>query len=366
MKKLCALISALILLTGCQTGGANGSSAASGKSSSGSKEPLSDEQINSIIKDSELGFYPITTNGVPDKILSDINQDGIDDILVLFVRADSADSTEHSDLSSKSRIFDDNEKAPEFSLIAFANYGTDLTKQSTILLGSYKAISDVKLISQKESPEDPLIVSVSFADSSRQTTKLISFKSFDLTSLLDLKRDNTSGFYLKDVNRDRIPDIIKHEKMLMDDGSHDTVLSLYSWDGNRFSFREGRQVVKELRLFLNTIKSHVEADDRESLIKTAFSPLEARRLLGQHLDTGSILKIIFKPADKQSRGIRTPKEILFAEIQENPFTLQNRSQEHQFQIFCRMIFGNLSSDFYKATIVLNENPFSNQLYYFTY
>lgn len=355
-----------ILFFSCQTTQSSRSARKTAQDSS--NQILSDDQIDSIIKDSEIGFYPVTINGKPDKLFSDIDGDGIDDILVIYVSADTVNSTELSSLQSSNRVYDETTVNSEFTLIAFANSGTDLTKQKTVLLGSYKAINKIEKISitENEGPNQPVVLSISFTDAQESTTKIVSFKGFSIATVLDLKRDGSSGFYLKDLNNDNFPEIIKYKQTHIDGVGYDTRLSLYQWDGQKYSFTDSRLIIQELNNFLSKVKSYIENDDREALLNSAFPPLKARKYLKQKLEMSAILKMIFQPADLQSKPIRKPKQILFGKVQENPFQLQNIEREQSFQIYCRMIFGNLNSDFYKATIVLNENPFTDIQYYFNW
>jgi len=367
MKKILLALALSTIFFSCQT--SMGKTKKSNNKKALVKEnsvQLNETEINSIIKDSQLGFYPITIDGIPKKLFSDINGDGIDDIIVIYAKGESLNSGELNLLASKSRLYNDNIEPSQFSLIAFANLGNDLKEKTTILLGSYKTIENIKMLRKSDSPEKPNLISLSFADPQGETTKIISFKDFNLSSVLELKKDVTSGFYLKDINRDGTPEIIKYQQVVTKNSGYDTSLSLYEWNGQKFSFTSQKYIIRELNQFLYGIKKAIENNDRVALINQAFPHLEARKYNKEKLSMKEILKLIFTPADTQTKPIRVPKEILFAELQENPFHLHNRQKKHQVEIYCRLIYGNLSSDFYKATIVLNDNPFTKKQYYFTY
>lgn len=366
MKKNFLFILLIILFLSCQTGTDISVRTKSRKKLRAEAKELTEKDIDLILKDSELGFYPVTVGGIPDKLFSDIDGDGVDDIVVLYVKSNNPNATEFDSLSKKSRAYNDNVERSQFSLIAFANSGSEIEKKATVLLGSYKVIDSIKRVKGTKNPNSPNLFSVSFYKSDGNITKMISFKNFDIASVFELKENVTSGYYLKDIDKDDIPEIIKYQQTIVRGTSFDTVLSLYKWDGEKYSFKEGKFVVSQLNSFLDSIRSCIKRGDTVSLVKNAFPFLEARKYLNLKLNMKEILKIIFAPADIHAMAIRKPKQVIFADIQENPFQLQNRNKEHSFQIYCRLIFGNLSSDFYKATIVLNDNPFSEKQYYFTY
>lgn len=330
-------------------------------------EPLSEEKIDSIIKDSQLGFYPITIEGKPDKIVSDMNGDGIKDFIVLYISTNSSTTTEKSQLSGKNRIHNSNYPANEFCLISFANIKNNhIEKKSTLFLGSYKTIQNITTLKERTKESDPMILEISFADKNINTSKVVFFRGFDIASTFEMKNDACSGYYLKDIDQDSIPEIIKYHSHKIKNRYNDTVLSLYQWDGSFFKFTQSFLIVKELKAYLNQIQNCVEKNDTEELILKLFPPLEAQKFLSQKLTSLEATKKVFKPADSQTQSLKKPKNIFFSEIPENPFTLQNQKGEKKFKLFCRIIFTNRTSDFYVTNIILNENPFSDKPFYFSY
>ena len=330
---------------------------------------LSFWQINSLIRRfGEPGSYPVHRNGRIVVLLEDIDRNGTEDAMALFVEVEEFEAADTEKVGDVSRLYDETIPPIQCTLWIFSQADLDLHPVRKVDLGMRVGFSHLEEIALSSSQADPYGVSVGFISSEGSVEEWL-FIFPDRVNRFTLRETFTTRFEVRDVDGDGVTDVLVFRKSFEEGTGYETFITWHRWSGTNFYEYETINVVRNLRDFLRKTAEHVIRGDWRLLTSHALDSRESSLAIARGLSPLRISEGIFAPDTSRVQSREIPpvhtldiERVIFPEIIENPF---QRMEAGDFLFTGTVKIIAQEGDFlYSTRIRMNENPFRNQQFTF--
>ncbi len=321
-------------------------------------------------------FYPVTTSGHPLIQLYDLTGDNQPELFLLTVKVKEKSHAKITYLSDYARLFSDNKQPIQFKLYLYGNRAGKLFLIKTYDLGERYVFKSFEQIRLNIRDKHTIIVAVGFQTQDGFEKTLFTFrgeKNFlpRLLSRFKIKENLSTKSHLTDIDDDGIIDIMVEEKGMEEGIGYETFLTWYRWRGYRFVEYSSTNVVRNLRGFLEKVKTLLIHGDYPELLQYSVDKTILKQLKNQNInDLKLLFKILgfdtyFDPVLSNPRKLFSSiKDVTFPEILENPFTKQEDGN-WGFKISYRVSIQNGISFIAESKILMMKNPFGKRQFSFT-
>jgi hypothetical protein len=330
---------------------------------------LSFWQINSILRRyGEPGSYPIHRNGRIIVLLQDIDRNGTEDAVALFVGVEEFEMADTEQVGSVSRLYDESIPPFQCTLRVFSQENFRLHPTRTVDLGVRVGFSHLEEIALSRSQSHPYGVSAGFISSEGSVEEWL-FIFPDRVNRFTLRETFTTRFEVRDVDGDGVTDVLVFRKSFEEGTGYETFIIWYRWNGRNFEEYETINVVRNLKEFLRITGEYVVEGEWSLLASHALDTKESSLAVARDLTPPRIAEGIFAPDPSRGEAGEAPpvhtldiERVIFPEIIENPF---QRMETGDFHFTGNVKIIAQEGDFlYSTRIRMTENPFRNQQFSF--
>jgi len=335
--------------------------------------PLSASQIEKQIKDfSGYGYWPVHNNNHIIFLSTDLDRNGLDDVIVLYVSADHFSEADADLLSDFSRLYDITSKPFDCYLQVFFQFEGRITPVYRIPLGKKVVFDSLKQVEIKKDSDRPFAVSASFQFLDGSERDWVIFGEGGI-SRFTMKESFSVKPEIRDIDGDNYIDIVIHQRSFEEGTGYETFLTWYKWDGSNFKEYKNTNIVRNLKNFLSFIRKYIQSHNWEKLLEHSLPSETLKELYSKGLEPGEICTRIFQPStaseEERLQYSEAPplielnvKEVLFPEILENPF-VRTEKGDYLFPLSVR-ITAKEGIFVYNAKIKIPMNPFVSRQYQF--
>ncbi len=331
------------------------------------------EAIRQIKEMHYRNFYPVMAAGSPLMILYDLTGDGQPELFLLTVKVKKRANTDIKYLSDYARLFSDNKEPIDFNLYVYGNHAGKLYLLKTYTLGKRYVFKSFEKLRLSKKNQYLIAIVVGFQTEDGYEKTLLNFRgpSVKLLSRFKIKENLSTKSILTDIDDDGITDILVQEKGMEEGVGYETFLTWYKWRGYKFIEYKSTNVVRNLRKFLNTVKSMLINGDYKELLNYAVDKQIASSLKKTGESNTNLLFRILGFDSFFDPSISNPKtlfsninDVTFPEILEDPFTKQEDGN-WGFKISYRVSIQNGISFIAETKILMMKNPFGKREFSFT-
>jgi hypothetical protein len=316
----------------------------------------------------EEGFYPLHREKLPLFIRTDVDGDGSEEILAIYVDQENSKAIRLDKLSDISRIYDEQYTPFLVELWIFSTKDAVLVPAKRISLGKHRVIEAVDNFSLRKDQPSPFVVSVRFQKHEGFEEKWIIFYNNKI-SRFALEETFTKQHRLKDIDDDGVKDLLLYEKIFEEGTGFETFITWYKWNGENIIEHNTINVVRNLRTFLSEVHNLLKEEQYREFIEYALLPERVEQLREKDLTDSEITRRAIQlrdPAEEEKSPLQTQEkeimDIIYPEIMENPFALPDDKGAY-FPLQMRVITEE-SNYLYEATVAMPENPFTGKQFYF--
>ncbi len=320
------------------------------------------------------GTLPVRKSGVPLSVVTDVNGDGLPDVVLLTVSAGKPAEAEFSALSRLSLIFSQSAPVPSYYLVVYVQENGSLRPLATIPLGEKRVLEGINALPYAPvTPSGaPVVVTASFQNKQGQEQEWTVFSRSGRYSRLSLVNTTTTHSVVRDIDNDGVPDVLVFHAGAEAGVGYETLITWYKFlDGSYVEFKN-TNIVRNLREFLTESRQLLMDSDWNAFLQEAVAPEILAGMQKTSRDATAIVASLFRPI-ANGQGLATSfnyflptriiQNVVFPEILENPFP--DPSHSSSFAMTVRIVCCEGESRFYSATVSMLPNPFGKREFSFT-
>ena len=334
-------------------------------------------------------FLPVAENRIPVFIAMDIDNDGYTEFFTLFAESISEDDASSISLESVKdlrNIFREEVSQRQFLLAIYNYYERGSEKkfihEQSIVLENKSVFSSLEAI---EIDRNNKIhgISVNFITRAGTHEDIIT-KARDSYSVINIRNTLSDSTEKRDIDNDRVVDLLRYEKMFVDGLGVETFITWYRFNRGRFTPVKTVNTVQDLRVFFRDSKLHLEAKRIDHFVQATVEPVVLRRLNSSNISSEKILERIFYPVKRESSHLVDINTMLasgenitfiFPEIFEDPFRVDSNGV-YSFTTYVRAFVRNggvvispadstlVNEEIYLVRIYMTQNPFVDNRFFF--
>ncbi len=320
------------------------------------------KQIDALIRPP---LYPIKNNGKTLLRLTDLNNDSYPEVFALCVQTSAPELADYAVLANYARLKNQALAAVRFSLVCFKNTTGTLVPACRTNLGEKTVFRAFTLQPFSSSQTGYTLLRVEFYTNQGSEIELFLVNSIDLVPvhIVTASETLTSSLDISDIDGDTVYDIVLSHTQAEDAVGYETTLRWYRFNGAVYKLYKTFAVLKNLRMFLQTVKKYMLKGQISSLVSYAVNPSAAGALRNKGVSDSRIAARAFGliPVVSQSglgayNFFKQIKEIVFPDIIESPFTHKN-SLGRYFKLTFKVIDAHDTAYISEVPVYLNKNPF---------
>lgn len=324
---------------------------------------LSAAQINAaIFAYGTTGSWPLINHGHPLEVSRRLSAVGNPEIFAVFAKVDKETEAEVATLSDFSRLFKQELKPVEFSLVQFRQSDGKLQRVRSFPLGKYMVFESLQIVPIHKGFDMPFAASVTFQTQEGSDDVWVTF-SHHGTSNITLEQTLSRSPIIEDIDDDGLLDIVFKERGIEEGTGYETFLTWYRWDGSAYKEYKTTNIVRNLREFLSSAALLLSSDKIGEFFSTSLPKKAVAALRSEGLSPEGIFLTVFhlvpsspdNPNDPLST-LTSIHRVIFPNIFENPFTEQDE-RGYSFPMTVRIVSSDRASHFYSAKVYLHKNPF---------
>lgn len=268
----------------------------------------------------------LTVGGRVPLLLHEFTGDGNPECLAVAVRGRELKPADLEALSQSSRLFGGEAPSVGFVLLFYANSQGSLRRPQVIELGERQVFESLKRTSLYKSRANPLAVTVSFLNlEGREQVLLVFDGASGVPRYRTVLKENLAvRSLLEDIDGDGLLDILTRERALEEGFGYETFLSWSRWNGRGFVEAGSRNVLRNLRAYLETVRQGLFAGDEHALLELATEAKELQRLRARGMNERAALLHLLGLDSGGLSELPRVREVVFPEILEDPFISQDR------------------------------------------
>ena len=337
-----------------------------GPESPGSPPPLEYWQVvTKILTDLDGGCWPVNRKGNVEFIFRDLDINGYLDACILCVGVDSYEEAELSLLTDNRRLYDPSLPDLSYALLVYSQRQGTMVRTGEIGFGTRAVLGSYGAKEIRRGFELPFAVSAVFRTEDGSVTEWVVFSGSEM-SRITLRENVTNNLLIDDIDADGYIDVIVSDSAFEEGARFETYLRWYRWDGSAFSEHRTTNIVRNLGLFFDRIKTALSRDGLPGMNRESLGEKGYQTAIKSGLDDDAIFKRIFTPADPSDAGEGLPfppdaatGRAVFPDILENPFDLGGDAP-YRFPITVRFMSESGAGYLYRASVEMNRNPFGDR------
>jgi len=307
----------------------------------------------------------LTVGGRVPLLLHEFSGDGNPECLAVAVRGRELKPADLEALSQSSRLFEGEAPAVGFVLLFYANNQGSLRRPQVIDLGEHQVFESLKRTSLYKNRSNPLAVTVSFLNLEGREQELLVFDGASGVPRYRtvLKENLAVRSRLEDIDGDGLLDILTRERALEEGFGYETFLSWSRWNGRAFVEAGSRNVLRNLRGYLETVRQGLFAGDERALLELATEAKELQRLRSRGMNERAALLHLLGLDSGGLSELPQVREVVFPEILEDPFISQDRFGSY-FPFTYRLSAENGVVYLPSTRLYMLRNPFGERQFAF--
>ena len=307
----------------------------------------------------------LTVGGRVPLLLYDLNRDGHPECFAVAVRDRTLRPAQIESLSQSSRLFDPEASPVGFALLAYGNSQGSLRRPALIDLGQRRVFEALTRTPLTANRAVPLAVTVSFLNPDGRDQELLVFDNAGGSPRYRRSLVESLGVrsWLEDIDSDGTLDILTRERVLEEGVGYETFLTWSRWNGRAFTEVQTRNVLRNLAVFLASVREQLLCGDLHRLAELAAEGRDLSRLRARGLGEAEVLAALLGLKAAGWKELPRVTEVLFPEILEDPFIARDAAGMY-FQLTYRMVDENGLSYLPVARLYMLRNPFGERQFAF--
>ena len=307
----------------------------------------------------------LTVGGRVPLLLHDLNRDGHPECFAVAVRDRTLRPAEIESLSQSSRLFDAEAPTVGFALLVYGNSQGSLRRPALIDLGQRRVFEALTRTPLTANRAVPLAVTVSFLNLDGRDQELLVFDNAGGSPRYRRSLVESLGVrsWLEDIDADGTLDILTRERVLEEGVGYETFLTWSRWNGRAFTEVQTRNVLRNLAVFLASVRGLLLSGDLRRLAELAAEGRDLSRLRARGLGEAEVLAALLGLKAAGLKELPRVTEVLFPEILEDPFIARDAAGMY-FQLTYRMVDENGLSYLPVARLYMLRNPFGERQFAF--
>ena len=307
----------------------------------------------------------LTVGGRVPLLLHDLNRDGHPECFAVAVRDRTLRPAEIESLSQSSRLFDAEAPTVGFALLVYGNSQGSLRRPTLIDLGQRRVFEALTRTPLTANRAVPLAVTVSFLNLDGRDQELLVFDNAGGSPRYRRSLVESLGVrsWLEDIDADGTLDILTRERVLEEGVGYETFLTWSRWNGRAFTEVQTRNVLRNLAVFLASVRGLLLSGDLRRLAELAAEGRDLSRLRARGLGEAEVLAALLGLKAAGLKELPRVTEVLFPEILEDPFIARDAAGMY-FQLTYRMVDENGLSYLPVARLYMLRNPFGERQFAF--
>jgi hypothetical protein len=268
----------------------------------------------------------LTVGGRVPLLLHEFSGNDNPECLAVAVHGRELKPADLESLSQSSRLLGGEAPAVGFVLLFYPNSQGSLRRPQVIDLGEHQVFESLKRTSLYKSRSNPLAVTVSFLNlEGREQVLLVFDGASGVPRYRTVLKENLAvRSRLEDIDGDGLLDILIQERALEEGFGYETFLSWLRWNGRGFVQAGSRNVLRNLRAYLETVRQGLFAGDEHALLELATEAKEVQRLRARGMNERAALLHLLGLDSAGLSELPRLREVVFPEILEDPFISQDR------------------------------------------
>jgi hypothetical protein len=307
----------------------------------------------------------LTVGGRVPLLLYDLNRDGHPECFAVAVRDRTLRPAQIESLSQSSRLFDPEAPPVGFALLVYGNSQGSLRRPALIDLGQRRVFEALTRTPLTANRAVPLAVTVSFLNLDGRDQELLVFDNAGGSPRYRRSLVESLGVrsWLEDIDADGTLDILTRERVLEEGVGYETFLTWSRWNGRAFTEVQTRNVLRNLAVFLASVRGLLLSGDLRRLAELAAEGRDLSRLRARGLGEAEVLAALLGLKAAGLKELPRVTEVLFPEILEDPFIARDAAGMY-FQLTYRMVDENGLSYLPVARLYMLRNPFGERQFAF--
>jgi hypothetical protein len=307
----------------------------------------------------------LTVGGRVPLLLYDLNRDGHPECFAVAVRDRTLRPAEIESLSQSSRLFDPEAPTVGFALLVYGNSQGSLRRPALIDLGQRRVFEALTRTPLTANRAVPLAVTVSFLNPDGRDQELLVFDNAGGSPRYrrSLVESLSVRSWLEDIDADGTLDILTRERVLEEGVGYETFLTWSRWNGRAFTEVQTRNVLRNLAVFLASVREQLLCGDLHRLAELAAEGRDLSRLRARGLGEAEVLAALLGLKAAGWKELPRVTEVLFPEILEDPFIARDAAGMY-FQLTYRMVDENGLSYLPVTRLYMLRNPFGERQFAF--
>jgi hypothetical protein len=313
-------------------------------------------------------WYPLHRKGEEVLILHDIDGNGYEDVIALYLHVEKEEFADVESVSDFARLYAPEEQPFDCMLKVYFQENLALREMYTVDLGKRVVLEEFREIGLSSNGETPFTVSVAF-QSPEGTIQEWLFFTNGRPGRLTLRETFSTQPELDDIDEDGILDVLFFDKSFEEGMGYETYIYWYKWDGETYSEYAVTNVVRNIKKFLLISAEHMIDGDWKDFFIHGLSKDRIARYKKKELTSDKMVEKLFTLYSEEGGSEEQPilsdlhiSDVVFPEIYENPFQKMSNG-EFVFPLRVRIIAAE-GEYVYATQILMLENPFQTRQFSF--
>ncbi|MBI9103177.1 MAG: hypothetical protein JEY99_12240 [Spirochaetales bacterium] len=314
----------------------------------------------------------LNENNSPLGISHDLDKNGYEDFIMPVVEASQIDpliergaagGIDAEILKDPVRLFYERKEYISYSLLIFYQYPGKVVLRYSIPISRQLVFTGFRTQEIKVGRDFPFAVSTSFKTQggTRQEWVILNGQGI---SRFAIQETLSVIPVVDDIDGDGIIDVVVHEQAAEEGIGYETFLTWYKWNGEEFIESRSTNIVRNLRTFFSGMAETLLSGDRRAFLDYVLLPDTEDEYTRKGASQSEIFEELFLPAEGGGEPFSDLHihDVVYPVLMETPFTYEKRGR-FEFPFTMGIITDNGGS-YYRARLVMNRNPFSDDQFGF--